>query len=118
MARYRTPGAKEVRDWQTWVASHPPSIREVAEKVLPWELYRVRSYKRLLRGVLQGLTTSEEPCQVALLLLPRFNPMLAWTEFRVIVPVEQLEPCDLPGPADRVGAYDIAMRADGWFYEH
>jgi hypothetical protein len=38
-----TPTPAEAAEWEAWVAARPADIREVAERLNPWTLYRLKT---------------------------------------------------------------------------
>lgn len=40
-ARWETPTDDQVAAWQAWVAERPPAVRDVAERLNPWDMYRL-----------------------------------------------------------------------------
>lgn len=37
----REPTAEQLAEWQEWLWERPPAVREVAERLPPWKLYRM-----------------------------------------------------------------------------
>lgn len=100
MARIEEPSHAQVKGWAKWVRSRPPAIRAVAEKFDPWSLYRMKSTGQRVRIY---SFTEGEPVTLTVLVLAEFNLVLFETQVFGIAP-EDLEPCELPGATEPVGA--------------
>jgi hypothetical protein len=103
MARIENPSKKQKAQWRKWVAERPRKVRKVAERFDPWSLYRMKStgQRVTIRGFYEDGTLS-------VTVSGRFNLTLFERYVFGIDPAD-LEPCDLPGPTEAVGA----MLTDG-----
>jgi hypothetical protein len=43
MARWMEPTAEQEASWNEWVAERPDVVRKIAERLNPWELYRLKT---------------------------------------------------------------------------
>ena len=43
MARWFEPTTKQQASWEAWVSERPESVRAIAARFPPWELYRLKS---------------------------------------------------------------------------
>jgi hypothetical protein len=102
MARFREPTPDQVAVWEKWVAEQPAAIRAVAEKFDPWSLYRLRDSGD--RVTIHGLNGSiDGPVTMMVNVLGEFNKVVFERQVFGIDP-DDLEPCDLPGPEEDLGA--------------
>lgn len=74
-----------------WVQSRPDSVREIAEKVLPWKLYRLKS-----SGHVVTLYSIDEPVDggtptLKVQVLNRYNDNLAFERTVFGIRLEDLE---------------------------
>lgn len=37
------PSSEDVKRWMEWVAERPSKVKDVAEKVFPWKLYKLKT---------------------------------------------------------------------------
>ncbi|MGI4796939.1 MAG: hypothetical protein ACRYG8_23385 [Janthinobacterium lividum] len=114
MVRWCTPTASDLRAWQELVAEAEAPVRAVAEFIDPWSLYRL--HPSGFRGTYIGLKKVDGAVQVGLSVCPKFNLVLG--EMVLYVPFLALDPCELPGPGERIGLIDVPRRADGWVTVH
>lgn len=98
MARFHTPTAEEEKSWQDWVSERPAAVREIAERIDPWTLYRLKPGGQ--RVTVQSIC---EDGTLTVNVLAEFN---AVTFERSVFGIsrDDLEECDLPEPDEVVGA--------------
>lgn len=85
------PTSEEVKEWLDWVQARPASVREVAEKVFPWKLYRLKP-----SGHIVTLYSIDEPLDgstptLKVQVLNQFNPNLAFERTVFGIRLEDLE---------------------------
>ena len=98
MARWTEPTEKQEASWRKWVAKRPKKIRAIAERLPPWELFRMKSTGQ--RVVLYSIF---EDGTISVLITGKFN--LALHDAKVFgIDPDDLEPCDLPAPDEALGA--------------
>lgn len=98
MARFTEPKGKQQRHWRIWVSTRPATIRAIAERFDPWSLYRLKT-----TGQRVTVRAFADDGTVSVAVTGQFNAVLFDTEVFGINP-DDLEPCDLPGPDDVLGA--------------
>jgi hypothetical protein len=102
MARYFEPEPEIEQDWKDWVASRPDNVRVVAERFEPFSLYRIRQTGQ--RVVVASFDVETDDSVTLKVLVPaEFNHAPFETCVFGIRP-DDLEPCELPGPDEPVGA--------------
>ncbi len=74
MARWFEPRPDQVSGWEAWVAERPESIRAVAARILPWELYRLTSTGQVvtLASISEPGEDGRQTVRVNVLVDPRF----------------------------------------------
>jgi len=98
MARFVEPEAKHLELWRKWVASRPPVVRAIAEKLDPWTLYRIKEsgHRCTFRSINENGTLTMD-------VTGQFNAVIFDREVFGIRP-EDIEECELPAPDEPVGA--------------
>jgi hypothetical protein len=98
MARVFEPTAEQEAGWKEWAESRPPGVREIALRLEPWTLYRLKSTGQ--RVTLQSISSGGT---VTVNVTGQFN--LVSHERAVFgIDPDDLEPCDLPAPGEPLGA--------------
>lgn len=100
MANIYEPTPEQIAQWNEWVAERPPAIREVAAKFPPWGLYRLKSSGH--RVTVYSFQNSD-PVTMTVLVLAEYN-LVDFERGVFGIPSDDLEPCELPGPDEPVGA--------------
>lgn len=98
MARFVEPEAEHIGLWRDWVASRPPIVRAIAEKLEPWKLYRLKG-----SGHRVTLYSINENGTVTVNVTGRFNAVM-FERCVFGVDPNDLEECDLPSPGEIVGS--------------
>ena len=101
------PTEEQLKDWNEWVASRPPNVRAVAEKLVPWKLYRMGS-----SGHRVCLYSYDEEMDgsVTLKVDVRGEFNFVVMERRVFgVKPEELTECEGPDPDEPVGSMDMSV---------
>ena len=106
MARWTEPTSKQERTWAKWVKSRPPAVRAMAERLPPWELYRMKS-----TGQRVTVYSFSEGGTVTALVSGQFNAVLFETSVFGIDP-NDLEPCDLPQAGEPLGSMMTDQEAE------
>lgn len=125
MADIFTPTPEQVATHAKWVATRPPEIKALADKFLPWKLYRLHdddgkptqrvtvvgfsekgAHHRCEHGDGEGHCIDQTAPTVRVAVLGKFN--IVGFERQVMgIPPERLVECDLPGPEEVVGSADL-----------
>lgn len=102
MADYAVPTDEERAQWEAWVDGLPPVVRELARKFTPWSLWLMKSSgHRVVPYSFDEHADGSYTLRVDVLAI--FNSITF--ERRVFgIPAEDLEPCELPGPEEELGA--------------
>lgn len=97
MAKFFEPHEIQLIGWDKWVKSRPPEVRAIAERFLPWELYRLKTtgQRVTLRSILDNGT-------ISVIASNKYNQTLFDLQVFGIDP-DDLEPCDLPTPNEIKG---------------
>ena len=104
MANIHDPSEEELTEWREWLASRPQNVRDVAEKLEPWKLYRLNSSgNRVLIMSFGEPVDPAEPVTVRAAVLGLFNRIVFERSVFGILPSELTE-CDLPAPDEPLGA--------------
>lgn len=98
MARFEEPTAKELKSWAKWKAARPEIVRRLADRFEPWSLFRMKGTGQ--RVVVVGFY---EDGTLRVIVSGRFNRVPFDCGVFGVDP-ENLEPCDLPGPHEELGA--------------
>jgi hypothetical protein len=97
MAVIKTLTEDERRGWDDWVASRPPVVRELARRLPPTRLYRLK-----VSGHRCTIHSYSEDGSVTVNVTGDYNRVLFGR--RVFgIPPDGLEECDLPGPDEDLG---------------
>jgi len=97
MARIVEPTQAQVEEWKAWVAERPEVVREIAERLEPWSLYRLKTTDQRVT-----LYSISEDGTVTVDVTGQFNRLLF--ERRVFgIDPDDLEPCELPTPGEPLG---------------
>ena len=107
MAHYFEPTEEQVAEWTQWVEARPPTVRTIAERFFPWELYRLGSSGH--RCTLVAID-EQESGRVSLKVSVdgRFN-MVAFERVVFGIDPDDLMPCALPGPDEPVGSANLSI---------
>lgn len=91
MARFCEPTEEQESGYHAWVKTRPPVVREIAERLEPWSLYRMKSTDQLVT-----LYSISEDGTVTVNVTSEFNG--PWVMDRQVFGIEpdDLEPADLP----------------------
>jgi len=109
MARIVEPTQAQVEEWKAWVAERPEVVREIAERLEPWSLYRLKTTDQRVT-----LYSISEDGTVTVDVTGQFNPSLF--ERRVFgIDPDDLEPCELPTPGEPLG---MELRLTRGYYSY
>ena len=89
--RVQEPTSEQVSIWKDWVATRPPVVRAIAERIDPWTLYRMRK-----TGKRVTLRSISENGTVSVNVTGQFYAVMFGRSVFGVNP-DDLEPCDLPG---------------------
>lgn len=98
MARWMEPTPEQEAGLAEFVASRPPMVRAILERLPFFELYRLKS-----TGHRVTLYSVSEDGTVTVDILAKFNKILFERQVFGIDP-DDLEPCELPEPDEPLGA--------------
>lgn len=101
MAKIYEPSDEQLASWNAWVAELPPDVRDVAERINPWSLYRLKQTGQLVR-LMNFRETLDKPVTLTVAVSATFNLVPFETAVFGINP-DDLEPAELPGPDAPVG---------------
>lgn len=111
MARIFEPTKKQEQGYKKWVASRPPAIRAVAEKFEPWSLYRIKPDGHKV-FILSFDESEDGKVTLTVVVSAKFN-FLAFERRVFGINPNDLEPCELPGPDEIVGAAMTQEEVEG-----
>lgn len=109
MVALYTPTPEERAEFEAWLAERPPAVRAVAERLVPWELYRLKttdqrvtlhSYDEPL--LKDGSPDPDGKVTVKVIVGGKYNFV---TMERLVFGIDpdDLEPCSLPPKEEPVG---------------
>ena len=102
MARIFEPTKAQEKSFKKWVASRPAIVRVVAERFEPWSLYRLKTTGQRVQVISFG-EGHDDVVTLTVRVSAEFNATLFERDVFGINP-DDLEPCELPGPDEPVGA--------------
>lgn len=108
MANVFEPTEELRKEWEEWLNDPEyADTREVAAKLPPWKLYRMKStgQRVTLRSI--GLRQDGTPC-ARVFVDARYNFVTMEREVFGI-PVDDLEECELPAPGELVGSMEMPV---------
>jgi hypothetical protein len=96
------PTSEQVLAYAEWVVERPSEVRAVAEKLLPWVLYRMKSTGH--RVTIHSVEEHEDgsPPTLKVDVTGDFN-LVAMSRRVFGIDPEDLEECDLPSPDEPLG---------------
>ena len=96
--------------WQEWVATRPPVIQKMCERLAPNRLYRLNS-----SGHRVTVYSFSEDGTVTVDVSGKYNALFCDRRVFGIKP-EDLEECGLPGPEECIGYIPVRLETplDGW----
>jgi hypothetical protein len=102
------PTEAQKLEWDEWVKERPTSIREVAEKLFPWKLYRLKNggHKVFIHSIDEPADNSEPTLKV--IVSGQFN-MVCFERTVFGIKPSDLEECDLPSPDEIIGSLDMPI---------
>ena len=100
--------AKEKKEWNGKVKKQPKHVRDIASKLDPWKLYRLKSTGD--RVIVLGFNEGEENgVTVRVEINAKYN--LVPFERNVFgIDPNDIEECDLPGPNERLGDLGFTIK--------
>ena len=106
-ANWYEPTQEALDAWAEWTAERPPAVREVAERFPPWTLWKLPHTddpKRFQRVYVRSFGEPEDGTVTLTVCVDgRFN-LLAFERNVFGIDPSRLEPCELPGPDEKVGS--------------
>jgi hypothetical protein len=107
MANWYEPTTGQLADYEAWKNDRPPHVRVLAERLLPWKLYRLASsgHRVVVRGFDDSGADGDFPpvALVRIAVLGRFNLVEFERQVFGIQPDDLVE-CELPLPGEPVGS--------------
>lgn len=101
MAKFHDPTDEERAQYAAWVAERPPTVRAIAERFQPWELYRIKPNGH--RVVVLSFGEAEDgSVTLTVLVGGHFNRVMFERQVFGINP-DELEPCELPTEGEQLG---------------
>ena len=101
MANWYEPTEEQRRSYESWLAGLPPAIREAAEKLPPWKLYRIASGHRV--ELMSFYENAETGCiQVTVAVRGKWNKV-AFDRKVFGIAASELVECELPAADEEVG---------------
>lgn len=97
MARFAEPTQDQLLGWADWVAELPKSVRDIAERLDIWTLYRMKS-----TGQRVQIVAFSEDGTLRVNVDPAYNLTLFGVQVFGVNPAD-LDECDLPSPDEAVG---------------
>ena len=103
MARYTTPTPEQEQLWRVWLAEQPTYVATIGERFDPWSLYLLKSSNH--RVTVCGFNSNSETHEVTVQVnvTGEFN-VVAFDRTVFGVDPDDLGPCALPKPGERLGA--------------
>jgi hypothetical protein len=102
MANILEPTPELEAQWAKWVSTRPPNVRAVAERLNPWTLYRMKSTGHRVTVYSFG-EEKDGTVTLTVEITGQYNALIHDRRVFGIDPAD-LEPCELPGPEEPVGA--------------
>jgi hypothetical protein len=109
MANIFEPTEQQKSEWDEWVKSRPDRIREIAEKVFPWKLYKLKNGGH--RVTVYSIDEPKDKNTIPTLKVTVSGDYNLVVFERTVfgIKLEDLEECDLPSPDEPVGSMDIPI---------
>lgn len=116
MADRYTPTEEQRAGYEEWCASRPPHVAEVARRLPPWKLYRMKSTGH--RVTLYAFDENGEEGAVTLRVNVTKEYNFVTFERQVFgIDPDDLEECDLPGEDELLGTLYEGEEADRFIDE-
>lgn len=110
MARFYEPSPKQEKGWKKWVKGRPENVRVVAERLDPWSLFVMKETGQ--RAMVRSFSEEDDGrVTVTVAVTGEFNLTLFDREVFGVDP-NDLEPCDLPDPAEATGVMFTGEEVD------
>lgn len=106
MTRWTEPTAEDEASWNEFVRTRPDVVRRIAERLKPWELYRLKT-----TGQRVTLYSISEDGTVTVDITGEYNATLFDCQVFGINP-DDLEPCDLPASGEVTGTMMTPEQVD------
>ncbi len=100
--RFYEPDTEQLDGWEEWLATRPDRVAEVARRLPPWELLRMRATGHRC-SVLSYQEDDEGAVTMTVRVDGKFNAVVFGRRVFGISP-DDLTPCELPGSDEVVGA--------------
>jgi len=98
MTRLYEPSEKQKLMWQRWLADAPAAVREIAKRLDPWSMYRLKTTRQ--RVVVLGINAEGK---LRVNVLGKYNLLVPRFAVGGIDP-DELEECEPPGTEEPVGS--------------
>ncbi len=101
MAQFTEPTSEQKAGWSQWIAERPDKVREVAERIDPWTLYRMKDTDQRVTLYSFG----EQPDGSVTLTVDitgEFN-LISFDQQVFGIDPDDLEECDLPVEGEPLG---------------
>jgi hypothetical protein len=120
MAQFITPTTEQVKRWNTFVASRPPTIRRDLAKFNMWTLYTLLPKGKRIRTkrvTIFGFTEGAKGVRFLVGASSRFNvtPYDREFSYRGLVGPDELKECELPQPNETTDGIRAAEEEIGVF---
>ncbi len=111
MARFTQPTPELEAGWNEWVRSRPDNIRAVAERFDPWSLYRLKSPGHRVTIFSFGEVEDSDAVTLTVAVSSEYN-LVAFSRRVFGINPDDLEPCEMPAPNERLGELLLAAEVD------
>lgn len=98
MANICDPTPEQLAGWSEWLAARPESVRRLAERFVPWKLYRMKT-----TGHRCTVHSFGEDGTLVVSVTGRYNRVLFDHSVFGVSPDDLVE-CDLPAPGEFLGS--------------
>jgi len=117
MAKFMETTPEMEAEYVAWAESRPESIREIARRLKPWELYTLKG-TQTLAGIQQRVTmhSISEDGTVTVHVTGQFNKIDHGRSVFGVNPAD-LEPCDLPKEGEDLGEEMTQEQVDANIHE-
>lgn len=107
VARYHNPTPEELAAWNAWVESRPENVRDLARRLDPWTLYRLKSSGH--RVTIYAIDEhNDEPVTLRVNVTGAFN-LVAFERCVFGISPGDLEECELPAADEPLGSANLSV---------
>lgn len=101
MANWIEPTPERLAEWDEWKRGRPACVLAVADRIVPWKLYRMKSSGHRVT-IISYSEMEDDTCKLQVAVTGEYNRVLFSRRVFGVDP-DDLEECDLPAPGEDVG---------------